>query len=112
MIIYNKLVRDRIPEIIHREGKTCIVRKIQDVVELQTLLERKLDEEIREYLAARNAEELADILEVVFALGERMGVSNDALLDLRKRKAEKRGGFQEGLFLESVGELSDEPFLE
>jgi len=102
MIVYNKLVRDRIPEVIAKDGKTCKVRKVQDREELMALLDRKLDEEIQEFRTARNSEELADILEVVFALAENLGASNAELLALRDRKAEKRGGFRQGLFLESV----------
>lgn len=102
MIVYNKLIRDRIPEVIAKDGKICRVRKVQDRNELLSLLDKKLDEEIQEFRSARNTEELADILEVVFALAENLGTSNAELLAQRDRKAEKRGGFREGLFLESV----------
>ena len=70
------------------------------------LLEDKLFEEIKEFQAAQNGEELADILEVVFAIGEKLGHTNENLLELRRKKAEKRGGFSLGLFLESVDDAS------
>lgn len=63
---YNKLVRDRIPEIIEDSGKTCEVEVIDDKTYLE-MLDEKLTEELNEYCESHNIEELADLLEVVYA---------------------------------------------
>ena len=65
-ITYNKLVRDRIPEIIEDSGKTCEVEVLTDKTYLE-MLDKKLTEELNEYYESHNAEELADLLEVVYA---------------------------------------------
>ena len=68
----------------------------------------KLDEECAEYHSDRNLEELADILEVVYAIAEAKGCSVESLEALRREKAAKRGGFKERIFLESVNEAEGE----
>ena len=95
---YNKLVRDKIPAIIAAQGEKANIRILSDE-EYTRCLEAKLDEEVREYHADRNAEELADILEVVFALAENQGVSVDNLMDIYNCKHQQRGGFRERFFL-------------
>lgn len=65
---YNKLVRDRIPEIIEQSGKKAVTRIAGDG-EYRQYLREKLQEEVGEFMENGNPEELADILEVVFALG-------------------------------------------
>ncbi|WP_127532982.1 nucleoside triphosphate pyrophosphohydrolase [Paenibacillus kobensis] len=107
MLVYNKLVRDRIPQIIEAKGKTGRTR-ILDEVEYHTQLKLKLSEETTEYLRAENTEEaleeLSDILEVVRALAAAHGASWEELEALREQKAEKRGGFEERVFLIDVDE--------
>ena len=66
-MIYNKLVRDKIPQIIEEKGGKAEIRILSDE-EYRTFLEAKLDEEVAEYHRDQCAEELADILEVVYAL--------------------------------------------
>ena len=102
MITYNKLVRDRIPEIILEQKKTPIYRKIFDKNEVIKLLQEKLIEELEEFKKAKNAEELADLLEVVFSLGKYQGFSQNHLLKIMREKGRQRGRFNNGLFLESV----------
>ena len=97
-MIYNKLVRDRIPELIRRQGGDPVIRILEDE-EYMLCLERKLDEETAEFHEAKNLEELADILEVVFALAENMGASTDELMDAYQRKHDERGGFRDRVFL-------------
>ena len=63
---YNKLVRDRIPEIIEVSGKICATEILSDEAYLR-LLDAKLDEELAEYHSDQNIEELADLLEVIYA---------------------------------------------
>lgn len=66
-IEYNKLVRDRIPEIIEKAGKQAIVEKVGES-QLIKLLNKKLEEELIEYLESGNVEELADLVEVVYGI--------------------------------------------
>ncbi len=101
MKVYNKLVRDRIPEIIEADGKTCTTRILSDG-EYVACLEEKLNEEVAEYQADHNLEEMADILEVLQAICIAKGYSLEELEALRANKAKKRGGFQKRIFLESV----------
>jgi len=95
---HNKLVRDRIPELIRENGGVAITR-ILDQSELRRMLEEKLREEVEEFLSGREAEELVDVLEVVYALASERGVSEDELEHLRQIKRTERGGFDDGIFL-------------
>ncbi len=103
IIKYNKLVRDKIPEIIERDNKTCSTRILDDEEYLQ-MIDTKLDEELAEYHRDQNLEELADLLEVVYAAAKARGYSIEDLEDLRRQKAEKRGAFNQRILLESVEE--------
>ena len=100
-IIHNKLVRDRIPEIIEGSGKTCITC-ILPQEEYLAALDAKLQEELTEYQSDKSKEELADLLEVMMAVAKAQGHSFAEVEAIRKAKAEKRGGFRERIFLESV----------
>ena len=99
--VHNKLVRDRIPNIIANDRKTAKIREI-DGAELKRALVEKLSEEGEEYLEAMNSEELADILEVIHALIESAGSTIEEIERIREIKKEERGGFSKGYFLESV----------
>ncbi|WP_391559274.1 phosphoribosyl-ATP pyrophosphohydrolase [Robertmurraya sp.] len=105
MPIYNKLIRDRIPEIIALTGKTYKTRVLEQD-EYKDELQKKCQEEMGEYLQstsdAEALEELADLLEVVYALAEVHGSSQEELETIRAEKAEKRGEFQERLLLIEV----------
>ena len=92
-----KLVRDKIPQIIMADGKNPIIRTLSDE-EFLTELDKKLDEEIAEYQADKSLEEMADILEVLFAICEARGYSVDELMKVRDEKRENRGGFKEKIF--------------
>lgn len=98
MTVYNKLVRDKIPEMIENSGETAYTR-ILDQQEYLIHLEQKLDEEVKEFHRDRNLEELADIMEVVYALAEAMGESKQELLRSYQRKNDERGGFSKRIFL-------------
>ena len=100
-IHHNKLVRDRIPEIIEGSGKTCATRLLPQA-EYLAALDTKLTEELAEYQADKSMEELADLLEVMMAVAEARGHSFAEVEAIRRAKAEKRGGFRERIFLESV----------
>lgn len=101
MPTYNKLVRDKIPEIISASGKKANCR-ILGKDEYITELDRKLNEECAEYQTDKNIEELADMLEVIYAIAEARGYSAAELERVRLEKSEKRGGFSQRIFLENV----------
>ena len=100
-ISYNKLVRDKIPEIIEASGKTCEVEILSDEEYLQ-MLDKKLDEELAEYHQEQNIEELADLLEVLYATAKARGYSIGELEQVRIDKQKARGGFDKKILLKSV----------
>ena len=102
-IRYHKLVRDRIPEIIERAGKTCTWSVLSEEDYLK-LLDEKLNEELAEYQESKSMEELADLMEVIRAVAVARGSSIEEVERIRKEKAEKRGGFEKRILLESVTE--------
>ncbi|MHC0038807.1 nucleoside triphosphate pyrophosphohydrolase [Pseudoneobacillus sp. C159] len=105
MPIYNKLVRDRIPEVIEATGKKFTTRILNNE-EYITELKKKTYEELDEYMKTENSEdaieELADLLELMHALADYHGASIENVEDVRKEKAQKRGGFKEKIFLIEV----------
>ena len=105
MPYYNKLVRDRIPDIIKASDKKCVTAVLAES-EYLTHLETKLSEERDEYLASKDIhsqiEELADILEVIYAIAEAKGVTIEELEAIRAKKAEERGAFKERILLKWV----------
>ncbi len=98
---YNKLVRDKIPEIITRRGDRPVTQVLDANVYRQEL-RRKLQEEVTEFVESENAEELADILEVVYALAVDGGVSLSQLEEMRKQKRREKGGFDQRIFLAEI----------
>jgi len=95
---YNKVIRDKIPEIITDSGKKYSLKQLDDASFL-TELEKKLIEEVNEYAESKDVEELADLLEVIYRISELRGVSMGELDKVRKDKSEKRGKFANNLFL-------------
>ena len=100
---YNKLVRDKIPEIIDASCKTCRTEVLSDDEYLK-MLDAKLDEELAEYHEDQNIEELADLMEVIYAAAEARGYSVEELEAVRLAKVEKRGTFKEKTLLREVVE--------
>lgn len=98
---YHKLVRDRIPEIIKADGKTCICETLSDE-DYVSLLDQKLNEELAEYQESKSLEELADLLEVIQAVVKARGWTVEDLERVRADKAAKRGGFAEKILLKEV----------
>ena len=92
---YNKLVRDKIPEIIRADGKECEIR-VAEGKEKYELLEKKLMEEVNEFL------EVADVMEVLFGLANELGYSEEDLIRKREEKKSERGGFEDGIVLVKV----------
>lgn len=98
---HDKLVRDRLPEIIKKEGNTSIIH-IADDEEYWQRLKEKLKEETEEFLKDSNEEELADILEVIDAICEFKKISKRELKVFKKEKAKRRGGFRKRIILDEV----------
>lgn len=101
MKVYNKLVRDKIPKIIEQDGKKSVTHTLSQQ-EYLAALETKLDEEVAEYQADKNLEELADVLEVLQAICIARGYTLEQLEKKRKEKADDCGGFKDMIFLEYV----------
>lgn len=105
MPIYNKLVRDKIPQIIKASGKSPTT-KILNEKEYITELRKKSQEELQEYLSAETdqeaLEELADLLEIIHALAKLHGSNIEGVNKIREEKAAKRGEFIDKVFLIEV----------
>ena len=101
MVEYNKLIRDRIPEIIKESGKACEVETLSET-EYEKHLNQKLGEELEEYLFSQEVEELADLEEVLRAILDLKGISYEEFEQIRREKAEKRGAFKKRLLLKKV----------
>ena len=105
MPIYNKLVRDLIPEVIESTGKQFSTRILENEEYIKEL-KNKSFEELEEFVNAENdhdaIEELADLLEIIHALAKCQGSSIEKVEEVRQKKAEKRGGFKEKIFLIEV----------
>lgn len=103
--IHNKLARDKIPFLLS-EKNIQFIAKTLDNANYKTALSQKLQEEVIEYLSAKEdahkLEELADILEVIHALLAEQGISFEELEIIRKKKLEERGGFTNRIFLEKT----------
>lgn len=99
--IYNKLVRDKIPEIIEADGKTAKTHVLNNTDYLEELI-KKLKEEFEEFNADRNVEELADIQEVLLAIAEALNIPPSELAHVMAEKAVKRGAFKKRIYLESI----------
>lgn len=100
-MIYNKLVRDKIPEIIGHDGKTCVTEVLSDEEYLR-MVDAKLDEELEEYHKDQNVEELADLIEVIYAAAVARGYSVEELEKVRQAKTEKQGAFNNRILLKEV----------
>jgi len=99
MTRYDKLVRDKIPEVIRRKGVEPKTHVAGDE-EYWTKLKEKLTEEVKEFLASESAEEIADILEVIDAICERKGFRPEEVSRLKEVKLAQRGAFKEKIILE------------
>ena len=101
MIRYNKLVRDRIPEIIASSGKKCVCSPLSDD-EYIKMLDAKLNGELAEYQESKSMEELADLLEVIRAVAKARGSSIDEVKAMHREKAARRGSFEQKILLVEV----------
>ena len=98
---YNKLVRDKIPEIIEADGKTPKTRILNNEEYLDELI-KKLFEECEEFKADNSVEEMADIQEVLLAIAETLDIAPGKLAEVMAKKAVNRGAFKKRIYLESV----------
>ncbi len=98
---FDKLVRDKIPEIITKDNKKAITH-VAGNDEYEKRLRDKLKEESVEFYASGRIDELADVLEVIYALAEVKGTTVSKIEEIRKRKAEERGSFKERIVLDEV----------
>ena len=106
--VFNKLVRDKIPEIIKNNNEEAITRILNDE-EYKDALEKKLLEEYNEVLNAEGddyLEELADMLEVIDALASTKNKSLEDIIKIKEEKTNKRGGFKNKIFLERTKEAN------
>ncbi len=93
---FNKLVRDRIPEIIKDKGETPMTH-VAEEVEYKAALLKKLQEEVDEFNEKPSAEEAADILE---AICDELGIDKATIEPIRQKKAEERGAFKTKIILD------------
>jgi predicted house-cleaning noncanonical NTP pyrophosphatase (MazG superfamily) len=104
MIAYNKLVRDKIPEIIKDKDGVCTYHTASDI-EFHQKLSEKLEEEVREFIASETIDEAADILEVLYSFGVMHGYTLDQIEAKRLQKREAKGGFENKIVLEEASEM-------
>jgi predicted house-cleaning noncanonical NTP pyrophosphatase (MazG superfamily) len=98
---YDKLVRDRIPEIIKKDGKTAKTHFADDEEYMKKLAD-KLLEEAKEYAEGGNVEELADVLEVVYAIAIAKGIHKVQLDSIVQKKRDERGAFEKRVVLDEI----------
>ncbi|HEY8364732.1 MAG TPA: nucleoside triphosphate pyrophosphohydrolase [Haloplasmataceae bacterium] len=100
-IKYYKLVRDNIPSII-KSNNNQVITHIADDTEYIEALFSKIMEEIEEFKQSPNEEELADILEVVYALASVYQIEMSNVIKVKDEKRKERGGFDKKIILEKV----------
>jgi len=100
---YNKAIRDKIPEIIQQSGHTAEIKKMTNE-EFLIEIEKKLIEETEEYLKNKDPSELVDVLEVVYRIAQLRGISKQKLDEIRFKKIQERGAFEDNLFLINTNE--------
>lgn len=96
-----KLVRDYIPDQIVKNNLS-VMYSFADEKDYKLYLERKLVEEVTEYLESNSPEELADILEVIFSLAKEQDLNERALMKIRKAKAKRAGAFENKIILKEI----------
>ena len=104
---FNKLVRDRIPEIIENNGEVAQTRILSDE-EYLFELNKKIQEELAEYIESGEVEELADLEEVLRAILDAKNISYGDFENLRQAKVDRRGAFKQKVFLESTKQFGEE----
>ena len=98
---YGKLVRNKIIDIISANGEKPIYHTLSDEEYLNEL-HKKVFEEANEFVEDDSPEELADLLEVLYAIAKHKNINMDEVEKIRLKKREKRGGFEDKIYLETV----------
>lgn len=98
---YNKLVRDKIPEIIKQKGEIPFTH-ISNDEEYEKKLKEKLKEEVDEFIKDSSEEEMSDILEVIDAINELKGWDMKNIVDIKNKKRDNRGGFKSKIILDKI----------
>lgn len=104
MISYNKLVRDKIPEIIKDKDGVCVFHTATEQ-EYHQKLSEKLEEEVREFIASETIEEAADIMEVIYSFGQIHGYTLEEVEAKRLQKKAAKGGFENKTILDEASEI-------
>ena len=104
---YNKLVRDKIPEEIEKQGKKCKY-EILDDEKYSKELDKKLLEEVNEYISDHSEKEMADVQEVLKAIIKYRDIDENRVEELRKAKEKQKGGFYNKIYLTEVLEGKNE----
>ena len=99
--VFNKLVRDKIPQIIEENGERAEIEILDNKRYLEEL-HKKLFEEANEFIEDDSQEELADLMEVIYAIARLKGIDLEKVEKIRKQKAEKRGAFDKKIFLKET----------
>ena len=98
---YDKLVRDKIPQIIEESGSECEIEQVGDKTALEYLY-KKLIEETSELLMDKNIEEVIDVIDVALAIGKLYGFNIEDIMWLRETKVREKGGFEDNIILKKV----------
>ncbi len=99
--VFNKLVRDKIPQIIESNGEIAEIEILDDDRFLKEL-HKKLFEEAEEFVEEDSSEELADLMEVLYAIVRLRGLDLNEVEKIRIEKAQKRGAFEKRIFLKET----------
>ena len=102
---YYKLVRDKIPQIMVKEGENPHIQVIEDNKLYELDLENKLREEVNELLESHSIEEFGDVLEVLECLALSLGLSWDSIIKAQNDKRRKKGSFKKKVFLDKVDKV-------
>lgn len=100
--VYNKLVRDKIPQEINNVKGRKASYKVLNQAEYIQELDKKLFEEAHEFVEEHSIEELADLMEVVLAIMEARNISIEEVEKARILKQDKKGGFKDKIYLIDV----------
>lgn len=103
MKTFNKLIRDKIPEIIEKAGNDYEIEVLDDEEYIKALND-KLEEELDEYKASKEIMELVDLVEIIYAILDYKNISRAEFQKMRKEKQKERGGFEKKLFLKKAEE--------
>lgn len=100
---YNKLIRDNNVKLMEDKGcKVCY--ETLDDKRYGEELDKKLKEEVNEYIADYNIEEMADVMEVIYAILDFRGITMEEVENVRMKKRERKGAFKKKIFLKTVEE--------